>query len=60
MGRGSFFVGIIGQVAIFNAILSKEDLQSIMEKDLAKTLGGEAVSPVGRLTSRWASLKRFD
>ena len=57
-GGGSFFVGIIDEVAIFNAILSEEDLQSIMEKGLAKTLGGEAVSPADRLATRWASLKR--
>ena len=57
-GGGSFFVGIIDEVAIFNAILSEEDLQSIMEKGLAKILGGEAVSPADRLTTRWASLKR--
>ena len=60
-GRGSFFVGIVDEVAIFNAILSEDDLQSIMEKGLlAKPLGGEAVSLAGRLTSRWTSLKRFD
>ena len=46
-GGGSFFVGIIDHVAIFNAILSEEDLQSIMEQSLAETLGGEAVSPAG-------------
>ena len=57
-GRGFFFVGIVDEVAIFNAILSEEDLQSIMEKGLAKTLGGEGVSPADRLTTRWARLKR--
>ena len=56
-GRGSFFVGIVDEVAIFNAILSEEDLQSIMEKGLAKTLGGEAVSPADRLTTIWADIK---
>ena len=46
---GAFFVGIIDEVAIFNPILSEEDLQSIMKKYLAKTLGGEAVLPAGPL-----------
>ena len=57
---GSFFVGIIDEVAIFNPILSEEDLQSIMKKYLAKTLGGEAVLSAGRLTFRWAILEKFD
>ena len=58
--RAVFFVGIIDEVAIFNSILSEEDLQSIMEKGLVKTLGREAVLSSGRLTSRWAILEKFD
>ena len=49
-GRGSFFVGIVDEVAIFNAILSEDDLQSIMEKGLPSQNPGRRSSFASRST----------
>ena len=57
-GGGSFFVGIIDEVAIFNSILSEENLQSIMERGLIKILGAESVLPTNLMTITWAELKK--
>ena len=56
--RISDFVGIIDEVAIFNSILSEEDLQSIMERELIKILGAESVLPTNLMTITWAKLKK--
>jgi hypothetical protein len=56
-GGGSFFVGIIDEAAIFNIVLSEEDLQTIMDQGLAKVIGGAPVSPMGMLASTWSKLK---
>ena len=53
-----FFVGIIDEVAIFNSILSEENLQSIMERGLIKILGAESVLPTNLMTITWAELKK--
>jgi hypothetical protein len=58
-GGGSFFVGLIDEAAIFNVVLSEEDIQTIMENGLKATLGGGlAVSPKGKLAATWGSLKK--
>ena len=55
---GSFFVGLIDEVAIFKAILSEEDLQTIMDNGLDQTLGGiAAVDAKDKLAATWAKLK---
>ena len=54
---GLFFVGVIDEVAIFNSILSEDDLQSIMERGLVKILGAESVLPTNLMTITWAELK---
>ena len=57
-GGGSFFVGIIDEAAIFNVVLSEDDLKTIMEHGLSATLGGLAtVAPTNKLTTTWATLK---
>ena len=56
-GGGSYFVGIIDEAAIFNTVLSEDDLSIIVEHGLAKALGGLDVEPGGKLTSTWATLK---
>ena len=56
-GGGSYFVGIIDEAAIFNVVLSEDDLKTIMDHGLAKALGGLAVAPTNKLATTWATLK---
>ena len=56
-GGGSYFVGIIDEAAIFNTVLSEDDLTTIVEHGLAKALGGLAVEPLNKLTVTWADIK---
>ena len=56
-GGGSYFVGIIDEAAIFNTVLSEDDLTTIAEHGLAKALGGLAVAPANKLATTWATLK---
>ena len=56
-GGGSYFVGIIDEAAIFNTVLSEDDLSIIVEHGLAKALGGLDVEPAGKLTTTWGTLK---
>jgi hypothetical protein len=52
---GHPFLGIIDEVAIFNAALSENDISSIATKGLEAI--SSAVSPSGKLTQTWASIK---
>ncbi len=55
---GSYFVGIIDDVAIFNTALSEEDINTIKDHGLDAALGG--VSPVeaaNKLATTWGNLK---
>lgn len=56
-GGGSHFVGIIDEAAIFNVVLSEDDLATIVEHGLAKALGGLDVEPTNKLAITWAALK---
>lgn len=56
-GGGSYFVGTIDEVAIFNAVLSEDDMQTIIEHGLTKVLAGKAVEASNKLTTTWAYLK---
>ncbi len=57
-GGGSYFVGILDEVAIFKSVLTEDDLQTIMEHGLDKTLGGiAAVSASNKLTTTWGVIK---
>jgi hypothetical protein len=58
-GGGSYFVGIIDEIAIFNVVLSEKEIQSVMNLGLEKILtGGADVKPSGKLTTQWGALKR--
>ena len=57
-GGGSFFQGIIDEVAIFKSVLTEDDLQTIIEHGLEKTIKGiAAVEASEKLAVTWASLK---
>ena len=47
--------GTIDEVAIFNVVLEKEDIQAIMNKGLSSML---AVSSSGKLTTTWGDIKK--
>ncbi len=56
--NGSYFFGIIDEVAIFKAVLSEDDLGTIMEHGLDKALGGvAAVDASNKLATTWGTLK---
>ena len=55
---GSYFVGIIDEVAIFKAALAEDDLKTIMDHGLDEALGGvSAVEASDKLTTTWGTLK---
>jgi len=49
--------GVIDDVGLFNVALSEDDIKSIMENGMEKAAGLTAVSPSGKLTTTWASIK---
>ncbi len=56
---GSFFIGIIDEVAIFKSVLTEDDLQTIMEHGLEKTIKGiAAVEATNKLATTWSTLKQ--
>lgn len=57
-GGASFFFGIIDEVAIFKSVLTADDLKTIMEHGLEKTIKGiAAVEPTDKLAVTWGALK---
>ena len=50
-------VGVIDEVAVFNVALTEDDINDIMSNGLAEALGIAAVSPTGKLTTTWGSIK---
>ena len=54
-GAGWDFTGVLDEVAIFNAPLSEDDLNSVMTEGLE---GALAVSPTGKLATIWANIKQ--
>ena len=56
--NGSYFIGIIDEVAIFKSALTEDDLQTIMEHGLEKTIKGiAAVKAKDKLAVTWGSIK---
>lgn len=53
-GAKWYFTGLIDEVAIFNVVLSEDDLKTIMNQGLEAIM---AVSPAGKLTTNWATIK---
>ena len=54
-GYAGKFRGILDEVAIFNVVLSEDDINTIMDKGLEKLA---AVAPAGKLAAIWADLKQ--
>ncbi len=57
-GSGEYYNGLIDEFAIFNVALTEDDIKTIMDKGLARALGIAAVSPSGKLTATWGSIKK--
>lgn len=55
--NGWFLKALIDEVAIFKTILSADDINTIISGGLERALGLTAVSPAGKLTTTWASMK---
>lgn len=49
--------GTIDEAALFNVVLTEDQITEIAQKGLARTLGAEAVSPNDKLATTWAKLK---
>ena len=49
--------GAMDEVALFNIVLTEDQITEIAEKGLARTLGAEAVSPNGKLATAWGKIK---
>ena len=49
--------GIIDEVALFNVVLTEDQVTEIAQKGLARALGAEAVSPNDKLATAWGKLK---
>ena len=56
-GGGSYFVGIIDEVAIFNVALEEDDISSTMQKGLSKLLFGFPVNAKEKIATTWGSIK---
>jgi hypothetical protein len=56
-GGGSYFVGIIDEVAIFNAALEEADISNTMSNGLGKLISGAAVNAKGKITTTWGNIK---
>jgi hypothetical protein len=52
-----FLDGILDEVAIFNVALTEQEIQTIMEQGVAKSVGITAVDLSGKLTTTWADIK---
>ena len=49
--------GVIDEVALFNVLLTEDQITDIVERGLARTLGAEAVSPSDKLATVWGKIK---
>ena len=49
--------GVMDEVALFNVILTEDQIAEIAQKGLARALGAEAVSPNDKLATVWGELK---
>ncbi len=49
--------GAMDEVALFNIVLTEDQITEIAEKGLARALGAEAVSPNGKLATAWGKIK---
>lgn len=57
---GGYFNGIVGDVGMFNGILTKDDIADLMNKGLAKTFGLTlSVSTSNKLFDTWGAIKHI-
>lgn len=57
-GNGSYFIGLIDEVAIFNAALSEEQILEVKEDGLQVALaGGLAATAEGKTAVLWANIR---
>jgi len=49
--------GTIDEVAIFNVVLTEDDIKSIMTQGLEEAVGLTAVSSLSKLTTTWSAIK---
>ncbi|MBM3240193.1 LamG domain-containing protein [Candidatus Poribacteria bacterium] len=54
---GNWFTGVLDDVAIFHAALEDNDIKTIMNDGLGKTMGLTAVSPAGKFATSWGQIK---
>jgi len=52
--------GLVDEVALFRVVLTEDDINSIVQNGLERALGITAVSPAGKLTITWGSVKAHD
>jgi hypothetical protein len=52
-----FLNGLIDEVALFNVVLTADDINNIMNNGLSRALGITAVSLSDKLTTTWAAIK---
>jgi hypothetical protein len=56
-GNRWFFNGLLDEVALIKAVLTEAEIKDIMNEGLERVLGITAVSPTGKLTVTWGSIK---
>lgn len=57
MSQKDYYDGVLDEVALFNAVLTEEDIKNIADNGLGKSLGIAAVAYAGKLTTAWANVK---
>jgi hypothetical protein len=57
-GYAGKFRGIIDEVALFNVVLTEDDINNIMTNGLERATGITAVSQSGKLATTWGDLKQ--
>lgn len=57
MSQKDYYDGVLDEIALFNAVLTDEDIKNIADNGLARALGMAAISYPGKLASTWADVK---
>ena len=56
---GGGFTGSLDEVGAFNVILSEDDIQTLMNQGLEKSLSATPVAPLDKLTTTWGRIKNY-
>jgi hypothetical protein len=51
------FSGLIDEVAIFNVVLTEDDIKTVMTQGLERATGISAIEPASKLANTWAKIK---